>query len=71
METQEIFDKIEDMIINANRGIYYGYEEIIQSLIMILNPIMGPIAHKIKYLPYMNRKMMIWIHKVWMMKMRI
>ena len=25
METQETFDKIEDMIINANRGIYYGY----------------------------------------------
>ena len=24
METQETFDKIEDMIINANRGIYYG-----------------------------------------------
>ena len=25
METQETFDKIEDMIINANRGIYYGH----------------------------------------------
>ena len=25
METQVTFDKIEDMIINTNRGFYYGY----------------------------------------------
>ena len=27
METQNTFDKIEDMIINTNRGFYYGYGE--------------------------------------------
>ena len=64
METQETFDKIEDMIINANRGIYYGHgrnNPITYDDIKSNNKVNST---QDKIFAVMSHKRIIWMYKV-------